>query len=404
MHTITPKPDKEYKYDNYGAIKVGKVAGISCDYFKEFIIPAGALSALDPSHIRIARSQPELDAALSAKDGLYIAQVYADHTEVFTAGHGKDGTEEFLRGQGIVDMWYQSGVMEVQAYEVINLICAVVGVAVTIAIGLLQCWQNAKINKLSCDQMKAEQRLHNESVDVMVRKFLLKYHETIGLLPLCAIAASYNDAFPYSRKMYFDFILLPMDVRAAIFSQCGWKMCEIKDDRFFWSCLVRLEKASETFLPNSKFLRIFYDNGKHIERAINGYKSFEIPDSYSNMGNLVSDIVHEAVQTPESGLRDAYSRIIEEMNFQAVSNNEASMIACCTAISVARYSGCLLPENDSAANFGSPGSWNGERIETMEDLFLLTLFEIWRNLWDIEDRLLLKASEEYTSVHQSYDH
>lgn len=81
------------KYDNYDAIEVSKVAEIPCDYFEAFIIPAGALSALDPSCIRVACSQPELDAALAAKDGLYVVRVYADHAEMLTTGYGKEETE-----------------------------------------------------------------------------------------------------------------------------------------------------------------------------------------------------------------------------------------------------------------------------------------------------------------------
>ncbi|MCG4526462.1 hypothetical protein [Intestinimonas massiliensis (ex Afouda et al. 2020)] len=284
------------------------------------------------------------------------------------------------------------------ACEVIDLICSVSGVVATIIIGIWQCRQNAKINKLSHDQMETERQRHSEAVDAMVRKFLSEYHETIGLLPLCAIAASYNDAFPYSRKMYFDFILLPMDVRTAIFSRCGWKMCDIRDDKFFQSCIARLEMASKIFLSNSKFISIFYDSGKHIEHAISDHKNLKTPANFDAIGNLVSDIIQEAILSPESKPGDVYSRIIEETHFQTVPNDEAIMIACCTAISVAKHSGLSLPEDDSATDFGFPGAWSGESIETMEDLFLLTLFEIWQNLWDIEDRLLQKESEEF------YDH
>lgn len=140
---------------------------------------------------------------------------------------------------------------------------------------------------------------------------------------------------------------------------------------------------------------IFYDSGKHIEHAISDHKNLKTPANFDAIGNLVSDIIQEAILSPESKPGDVYSRIIEETHFQTVPNDEAIMIACCTAISVAKHSGLSLPEDDSATDFGFPGAWSGESIETMEDLFLLTLFEIWQNLWDIEDRLLQKESEEF---------
>lgn len=62
-----------------------------------------------------------------------------------------------------------------------------------------------------------------------------------------------------------------------------------------------------------------------------------------------------------------------------------SIISGCEAIEVcqlvtviAEYLAIYGNENrNEDKEYGSPGSYDGERIETMEDLFLLALFEIY---------------------------
>lgn len=54
--------------------------------------------------------------------------------------------------------------------------------------------------------------------------------------------------------------------------------------------------------------------------------------------------------------------------------------ACWLAAVVAEFIAMYSDKNmDSIKNFGSPGSYDGETIDTMEDLFRLALFEIYTN-------------------------
>lgn len=268
--------------------------------------------------------------------------------------------------------------------EISNLICAVLSLVVATIIGSLQLRQNRRMNKISQKQCDLESKQHAEYIDIETRKFLSEHYDTIGLLPLCSIAVVYNKDRPYHRKMYSDFRLLPKDVRENIFERCGWKMCDIETDVFFSTCLNKLDIAIKKFLPKDNF-SMFYDHGKYIENAIKYYGQSTFPHVKFEYEDLLSRIV----SGPFNGKiynKGVIDIIIDRFSFRSCSGIEASQIACLTAKYIAIFAGRKLIDshgNDSI-DYGSPGDWSNEKIETMEDLFLLTLFEIWSNLWNIE--------------------
>lgn len=268
--------------------------------------------------------------------------------------------------------------------EILSLTCSAVSLLVTLIIGLLQVIQNARINKLTRKQYESEKKHHAETIDIGSRKFLADHHGTIGLLPLCAIAFAYNKDRPYHRKMYNDYRLLPKDVQTTIFERCGWTMCNVESTSFFSTCLTKLDIAIKLFLPKDDF-GLFYDHGKYIERAITRYASSTPPHTELNYEDLLSRIVFGPFcgKIYKKGVLDI---IRDKFSFTSCSEIEACQIACLTARYIAIYTGQNLSkeEETDSTYYGSPGSWCNEEIETMEDLFLLTLFEIWSNLWSIE--------------------
>lgn len=71
------------------------------------------------------------------------------------------------------------------------------------------------------------------------------------------------------------------------------------------------------------------------------------------------------------------SYLKNEYQFESSSEIEACRFASTIALYAATY-GSGDEANDK--DYGCPGGFDGERIETMEDLFLLTVFQIYTKL------------------------
>lgn len=275
----------------------------------------------------------------------------------------------------------------------INIGCSVVSLVASTIIGICQIIQGNRMSKLEQKQADVEKTRYLESVDIEARRFLVKYADCIGLLPLCAIAFAYDKNRAYSRAMYSEFRLLSRDVRLKIFERCGWTMCDVQIGNFFEDCLKCLQKAIEQFLPKDDFESIFYENGKYVERAISRYASCPIPHSEFEYENCMTDIL--AIPFRKDEMDDYDSSVIEKIkckfDFGNCDEIEACQVACSIARYVSIYAGQRL-NNDSDVKYGSPGSWSGEELETMEDLFLAMLFEIWSNLWALGEESEVERS------------
>lgn len=272
--------------------------------------------------------------------------------------------------------------MKLSVVDWVNLICAVLSLFATILIGIWQIRQSNRMDKLEQRQVDAEKKRYEESVEIEARRFLSKYSDCIGLLPLCAVAFVYDKNRAYSRDMYSEFRLFSKDIRLKIFEHCGWSMCDVETDDFFGDCLNCLQHAFERFLLKDNFYHMFNDNGKYLERAILCYTEEIIPHSDFEYKDRLTDILVVPFRNAEWDNYDSsvLDKVKVEFGFGNCSEIEACQIACLTAKYLAIYSSDYL-DIDISGRFGCPGSWKGEQIETMEDLFLLTLFEIWFNLW-----------------------
>lgn len=280
----------------------------------------------------------------------------------------------------------------VSCADMFSMICSGLSLFVTILVGGWQIMQNHRMNKLERRQIDVEKKRYEESVEIEARQFLVKYFGCIGLLPLCAIAFVYDKNRAYSREMYSEFRLLSRDVRLKIFERCGWAMCDVQTGDFFEDCLKCLQKAVEQFLPKDDFESIFYENGKYVKRAISRYASCPIPHAEFEYEDRMTDIL--VIPFRKDALEDYDSSVIEKIkckfDFGNCDEIEACQVGCLIARYVSIYAGQRL-NNDSDVKYGSPGSWSSEELETMEDLFLVILFEIWSHLW------LLKEGREVNS-------
>lgn len=248
----------------------------------------------------------------------------------------------------------------------------------TIIIGGFQICQNCRANKREKEQDEKENRRFNESIEMQTRYFLSKYNDTIRLLPLCAIAFAYDANRPYTREMYSEFRLLSKDVRTKIFERCGWKMCDVQSDDFYGDCLNCLEEAFKENCPQENFLKMFYEKGKYLEKTIRYYGKEKIqPPNFFDTKKL-NDIFRMSYG---KNTTEVLEQIIRTFGFRSFDEKSNCQLVCYVAQCISEYSTTNELDNDI---YGYPGDGNNEQIETMEDLFLLTLFEIWANLMDVK--------------------
>lgn len=274
-----------------------------------------------------------------------------------------------------------------------ELICAVISLLVIAIIGMKQYCQSKRMAEFERRQDERDERRHAEGNKAQAVEFISKYYTDRGLIPLCAVAAMYNDLFHYSRKMYWEFCCLVPEVQNLILKYCDLDLRVRKENDLFVRCIAAVEAALRDRFPKDE--PAFYDDGKYVLRSLDRYAGEKIPavrignlpkcldayrpisDSRTPKYNLfIIEVLSRAFEsqdaslTPISCLEKAYC-------FESSPEIEACRFASTVAFYAATYGSC-----DEANNryYGCPGGFDGERIETMEDLFLLTVFQIYTKL------------------------
>ncbi len=274
-----------------------------------------------------------------------------------------------------------------------ELICAVISLLVIAIIGMKQYCQSKRMEEFERRQDERDERRHAEGNKTQAVEFISKYYTDRGLIPLCAVAAMYNDLFHYSRKMYWEFCCLVPEVQNLILKYCDLDLRVRKENDLFVRCIAAVEAALRDRFPKDE--PAFYDDGKYVLRSLDRYAGEKIPavrignlpkclDAYRPISDsrtpeynlFIIEVLSRAFEsqdaslTPISCLEKAYC-------FESSPEIEACRFASTVAFYAATYGSC-----DEANNryYGCPGGFDGERIETMEDLFLLTVFQIYTKL------------------------
>lgn len=274
-----------------------------------------------------------------------------------------------------------------------ELICAVISLLVIAIIGMKQYCQSKRMEEFERRQDERDERRHAEGNKAQAVEFISKYYTDRGLIPLCAVAAMYNDLFHYSRKMYWEFCCLVPEVQNLILKYCDLDLRVRKENDLFVRCIAAVEAALRDRFPKDE--PAFYDDGKYVLRSLDRYAGEKIPavrignlpkclDAYRPISDsrtpeynlFIIEVLSRAFEsqdaslTPISCLEKAYC-------FESSPEIEACRFASTVAFYAATYGSC-----DEANNryYGCPGGFDGERIETMEDLFLLTVFQIYTRL------------------------
>lgn len=277
--------------------------------------------------------------------------------------------------------------------ELAELACAFISLLVTAIIGMKQYCQSKRMEEFERRQDERDERRHAEGNKAQAVEFISRHYSDRGLIPLCTVAAMHNDLFYYSREMYRSFCCLTPEVQNLILEYCNLDLRVRNENDLFNRCIAAIENALRDRFPKDE--PAFYDNGKYVLRSLNRYAGEKIPavrighlpkclDAFRPISDsrtpeydlFIIEVLSRAFEsqdaslTPISCLEKAYC-------FESSSEIEACRFATTVALYAATY-GSGDEANDR--DYGCPGGFDGERIETMEDLFLLAVFQIYTKL------------------------
>ena len=278
----------------------------------------------------------------------------------------------------------------------ISIICAGVSLVVTIIIACLQFWQSSRINKLERRQDERDEQRHAESVKAQAVSFISKHYSNRGLIPLCAIAAMHNDLFYYSREMYREFCCMTLEVQNRILEYCELDLRVKEVDGLFEKCIKEMEKVFHEFFPNDH--SPFYEGAKYVLRSLEEYGNQEIPILYIKYRPSYKDPNMVAGKIFSSGFDGTapYHMCIDDTLQCAKGGNHSKKTfkkmediyevsgsfgieACQFLTTLAQYLAMYGNKNsDSKKDYGHPEDSNN--MNTMEDLFLLSVFHMYTEL------------------------
>ena len=276
--------------------------------------------------------------------------------------------------------------------DLISIICASISLVVAIVIAILQLWQSGRMEKFERRQDERDERRHAEEVKSQAVSFISKHYAKRGLIPLCAMAAMHDDLHYYSREMYREFCCMTFEVQNRVLEYCGLDLRVTEEKRLFERCIEAVTDVLRARFPEDESL--FYDGGKYVLRSLERYGDEKIPverinyrspyaagplvvnsDGTSSYESCITNVLSESLQNGSS--EHPISDLEREYGFRGAPENEACQFATVLAQYIAIYGS---DDDDSSKEYGTPGGYAGETIDTMEDLFLLAVFEMYIHL------------------------
>lgn len=274
-----------------------------------------------------------------------------------------------------------------------EIICSVFSLIVTIAIAVMQIFQSKRMEEFERRQDERDERRHAEGNRAQAVEFISEHYSDRGLIPLCAVAAMHNNLFHYSRKMYWEFCCLVPEVQNLILKYYNLDLRVRREDDLFVRCNAAVEAALRDRFPEDE--PGLYDDGKYVLRSLERYAEERLP---APRVDLLPECLDSSILPPDSCtteydylIRKVLSEAFEsrgasfapisylkrEYQFESSSEIEACRFETTVAFYVATY-GSGDEANDR--DYGCPGGFDGERIDTMEDLFLLAVFQMYTRL------------------------
>ncbi|MBD5096867.1 MAG: hypothetical protein HDT40_07685 [Lachnospiraceae bacterium] len=232
------------------------------------------------------------------------------------------------------------------------------------------------MEKLAVRQNVIEQKYREQYIKQQRDKFIIKYKNDandIYYLSLCWISAIYDSTLSYHREMYREYNMLEEDVKNAICEYMNLKLQkpEKLGDDFYYQCVNAISKQQYKYNSKGDNFSIFYEGAKYLHKCIKSYKNEYIPIKLYELNNRFTDLLFKYKKCNDHCF-NPIKQFSEEFNFSGVDE----LVACEICAVVAN---CLAYEEiDFSFNteewFCEPLS---EQIKTMEDLFLLVLFNAY---------------------------
>lgn len=281
--------------------------------------------------------------------------------------------------------------------DLINIICSIASLGATVAIAILQLRQSHRMEIFEHRLDRRDEQRRAEKVKSQAVSFISKHYADINLIPLCAIAAMYNDLYYYSREMYREFCCLTHEVQNLILEYCELDL-RIKDEKeLFHRCIAEVNKVIHDNFSNDEPLYI--SGGKNVLRCLESYGSEKIPIEYIEYNSEYMNSKFTEMYAPwynqEQSNKQPYNRCITDVlsasfrgegtehpiqdlksRYKNLNNQEINR--CQFETVIAQYIAIYGDKDiDSDKEYGTPEAY---RIDKMEDLFLLAVFEMYTHL------------------------
>ena len=156
----------------------------------------------------------------------------------------------------------------------------------------------------------------------------------------------------------------------------------VDEKGLFGRCIEAVEEVLRTRFPGDE--SPFYDGGKYVLRSLEYYGGEKIPverinyrpsymtgplaanfDGISSYESCITDVLSESFRG--EGPEHPISALERKYGFKGAPENEACQFATVLAQYIAIYGS---EDDDSDKEYGAPGGYAGETIDTMEDLFV----------------------------------
>lgn len=286
---------------------------------------------------------------------------------------------------------------DVNISDMISIISAAITLIVTCVIAWLQIKQSRRMEDFERRQDKRDEERHEESVKAQAIEFISTNYHDRGLIPLCAMAAMHNELYFYTRKMYRDFCCKTREVQNKILEYCELDLRVVSRENLFGKCMDKVNEILYKYFPED--VSPFYDGGKYVLKSLEDYGNQNIPiekikyrpkymdiefgklfsnsfNGFSSYELCITDTLSEAFEQKTKNSHPI-SKLQKQYHFKESSEIEACQFATILAKYIAIYG---YTEKKVEGDYGAPGAYAGETINTMEDLFLVSLFEMYTKL------------------------
>lgn len=265
--------------------------------------------------------------------------------------------------------------------DIISIVSALISLIVAIIIAIVQFRLDKRMEKLALKQDQEQKRAVAQRIKAERDSFIMKYYNDereIYMLPLCWIASIYDPAHAYHRNMYMEYNMLEEDVQQAICQYMDFNVEKPKIERedFYSKCVKALQDAEnrESVFPHPR--TILYDNAKYLRRAYERYGSQKLPIPLFQLEHRLSDLLRD-YREDAAKCPNPLESFLKETHFYSMETEEIIACEICTVMTKWLAEVHYDTMSEDAENYWIPGTYGGEAITTMEDLFLCALFCVY---------------------------